>query len=127
MIRVRHHVAPSQFGMGLFIQQPLKRGLLVIDSDDSFTQTIRLDDYPVAVRDRLIEYVYSGQGKYKLPDGLFYYNTDDSRFMNHSDTPSCLYSPVQEIYIAAKNLEIGDELTCNYADFCERGCACFNF
>ena len=46
---------------------------------------------------------------------------DDARFFNHSDNPTCIDSdsiPDEEgIDVAARDLESGEELTCNYKVF----------
>jgi len=127
MIRVSHHVGPSRFGVGLIIDQDVRKGNLILDANSQFTYTYRVADFPLDIQAMFQRYGYTGKPPYQLTEGWVYYNADDSRFMNHSDDPSCLYSPLQQIYIASKDLIVGDELTCDYNDFCIRGMYGFDF
>ena len=52
----------------------------------------------------------------KRSPGLITFNLDDSRFMNDSPNPS-LYVDEQGRSFAARDLQVGDELTNRYEDF----------
>lgn len=129
MLCVSHFVGPSPYGAGLMCGEAVPQGAVILDADDRFTRVVtdaeraQLSPAMQRVFDR---YGYRGQPPYRLVDAV-YYNTDDSRFMNHSETPSTVYDPVTQVYTAARDLLPGDELTCDYRDFCEVGDSCFDF
>ena len=70
------------------------------------------------MRETVLKYSYRGRGSRRLT-GAMYYCADDSRFMNHAAAPSTLWQPQADVYVAARDLPAGTELTCDYADFCE--------
>lgn len=129
MLIVHHFVGPSHFGLGLFSSQNIKKGEIVCDSDYRFIQILKESDIQnllAPMRESIEKYTYHGIGEDRLV-GSVYYNTDDTRFINHSDTPNLTYVKEKEIYLAHCDIFSGEELTCNYGDFAMRGEACFNF
>ena len=50
-----------------------------------------------------------------MNDGKLYYCSDNARFMNHSENSNTYEKP--DGTYAAFDIEIGQELTCNYANF----------
>lgn len=81
---------------------------------------------PLGMQEAISKYGYNGKGNHHLNDSV-YYCTDDSRFMNHSETPSLTWIPDREIYVASYDMIAGTELTCDYSDFCEKNDLCFSF
>lgn len=129
MIRIEHSIGPSIYGIGLFTEEKIKKGQLVMDADSRFDVIISKEEiktYPDVMQKHIDKYAYTGAGKFYLKDAV-YYNMDNSRFINHSDTPNLTYNPTDECYYASEDLEAGMELTTNYADFCEPGHLCFSF
>jgi SET domain-containing protein len=123
MLHVNASPGSAVHGTGLFVREPVSEGALVYDASGRFTVVIPVAEiglFPPALQEQMGHYVYDGVAPYHLTDAV-YYNTDDSRFMNHADHPSCVYDPATETYVAARNLESGEELTCNYRDFCTPG------
>jgi uncharacterized protein len=123
MLHVDATPGPAPYGTGLFLREDALAGALVYDASGRFTVIIpvhELNTFPPALRARMMHYVYDGVSPYHLEDSV-YYNTDDSRFMNHSDQPTCRYDPSTETYVAARALASGEELTCDYRDFCTPG------
>lgn len=45
-------------------------------------------------------------------------NLDDSRFMNHSNTPNLGYEKETDSCYALRKIEKGEELTVKYSEFC---------
>lgn len=123
MLLVAHRIDHTPTGLGLHCATDVPSGAVVYRYDPAFVRVIPLTEmeaYPEAVRAHLSRYVYDGAGADRLTDGV-YYGLDDSRFMNHSETPSLVYRPEDETYVAARDLPAGTELTCDYRDFCTPG------
>jgi len=129
MLLIPYTLQAGPFGLGLHTVNPLMAGevvyrmvpaLLLTLSDEAVRQ------WPQEVQERFRRHAYRGQGPDRLTDA-FYYNADDSRFMNHAPTPSLRAIGQGQVYVAARDLPAGAELTCDYADFAQRGEACFNF
>ena len=116
-------------GIGMYANENIKKHDVVYIYNSSLIEIMSLTDIqalPDAARNAILKYSYSGKGQHKLV-GAVYYGIDDSRFMNHSDDPSLIYDETYECYTAARTLYVGEELTCDYNDFCERGSFCFDF
>lgn len=129
MLIVNYFVGPSKFGVGLFSAQSIKKNEVVCNSDYRFIQILReseIEKLPSVMKQVIQKYTYHGIGNDRLI-GSVYYNTDDTRFINHSDNPNLIYIKKEEVYLANCDIQIGEELTCNYEDFAVRGEACFNF
>ncbi len=128
MILVKHYVGPSKIsGAGLFCAEPISKGQPIYEFDYRFVQLIadsEIELMPEPMREAVYKYSYRGRGKDRL-QGAVYYCADDSRFMNHQDTPSTIWIEEKNIYIAARDLPENSELTCNYSDFCDEGDMCF--
>jgi uncharacterized protein len=56
-----------------------------------------------------------------IKSGLYVLCADDARYMNHSDTPTVVgdyaLEPVFGVDVAARDIEPGEELTCDYRTF----------
>lgn len=130
MILVPHYVAASPIaGLGLFTASEVAEGETVYQFDRRlvliFTDA-EVRQMPQAMQQRLAIYSYRGKGSERLLDAM-YYGADDSRFMNHSDQPNTRWLAESETYVATQAIAADSELTCDYAEFCERGDLCFNF
>jgi uncharacterized protein len=129
MMVIEGQVKPGRHGLGLFTQEDLRAGQLVMDADDRLLRVVTLAEiatYPVAMQAFFHRYGYPGMGVHAMTEAL-YYNLDDTRFINHADHPNLRYVPEDETYVAAVDIPAGTELTCDYADFCPRGQYGFNF
>ncbi len=122
MLHVPHHVGASSIaGVGLFASTPIARGALIYSCDPRTLRILTEDElatYPPAIRDSMLRYCYRGRGAQRL-SGAYYFCIDDARFFNHSDRPNCLWQPLQEHYVAARDIPAGTELTCDYLEFSE--------
>jgi SET domain-containing protein len=116
MLLVSTYVAPSAVeGVGVFAAEPIKKGDLVWKFDPSFDRLIPMDRYlsaPPYLKELLDRYAYPSPER---PDFIVY-EVDNGRFMNHSETPNTDFSEFGGA-IALRDIEAGEELTCNYADF----------
>lgn len=106
-------------GTGLFAAQPIPAGMPTW----RFTPGLDLALHPDAVesltevaRDWLVTYAYLD-----IKTGLYVLCADDARFMNHSDSPNIggdyQREPVFGLDVAVRDIEAGEELTCDYRTF----------
>lgn len=130
MLTIKHYVAPSSIaGVGLFCAEEIKKGQVIFKYDYRFVFLIsdsEIESLPEGMKDAVLKYSYRGIGKDRLTRAV-YYCIDDSRFMNHSDSPNTIWMAGDDTYVAACNIKRDMELTCNYSDFCEAGEYCFSF
>lgn len=99
-------------GLGLFSGEFIKKGTIVwknhTSSEIAYSEK-EFFELPEKFRKNIEKYVYKCDGEYRL-------NLDDSRHYNHSDEPNTL-EDVHGNFIAARDIEHGEELTCNYRLF----------
>ena len=120
MLLVKTKIGPSIInGTGIFADQFIKKGTIVWKFQPNFDlkiDTEELHKLSEPAKEQFLKYTYLD------PDSRKYILCfDDARFFNHSDTPNCVdgTSPDDEegLSIADKNIEKGEELTCNYKTF----------
>jgi hypothetical protein len=116
MLLIRNFVAPSAVeGLGVFAAEQIAKGALVWKFEPTFDRLIPVGEYEAApqfLKEQLDRYAYPCPGR---PD-LILYEVDNGRFMNHSDTPNTDFSDFAGAR-ALRDIEAGEELTCNYSDF----------
>lgn len=116
MMQVHTYVAASSIeGVGVFTAEPIARGQMVWSFDPLFDRLIPVADYENArplVKDFLDKYSYPSPDR----PSFLVYETDNGRFMNHIDTPNLDFSDSGGAR-ALRDIQAGEELTCNYADF----------
>jgi len=116
MLLVRTEVKPSPIhGLGVFALEPIKKGQLIWEYDERIDERIRedeLDTLPEAIQEFLSIYGYI-----EVLDGVRVVTLcgDNSRHMNHDDNPNCL--GVGPVNVAAWDIGVGEELTCDYYSF----------
>ncbi|MBP7846391.1 MAG: SET domain-containing protein [Candidatus Pacebacteria bacterium] len=117
MLLVKTKLDKSEIsGIGLFADEFIKEGTVVWEYNPKFDLLYskeEIEHLPVAFQEQLHKYSYLDKdyGKYLLCG-------DDARFFNHSDDPNCLDSVSDEdVTIAARDIQKGEELTCNYRVF----------
>lgn len=103
----------NSHGVGLFAAQFIPKGTKTWEYNEEFDKTYPLDcvdRMPEHVKRRFLDYAYIDfkQNKYVL---CF----DDQRFINHSSNPNIKSTP--DMDIANRDINIGEELTCNYEDY----------
>ncbi|MDP3763021.1 MAG: SET domain-containing protein [bacterium] len=116
MILVKTKIGPSKIqGIGLFAQQFIPKGTLVQKFMPGFDLIIPESEIPKLsepAREQFLKYAY------KNKDGQYILCFDDTRFLNHSDNPNLISNdPTEEIDIAARDIQKGEELTVNYKEF----------
>lgn len=116
MLLINTYVAKSKIeGVGVFAADPVKRRQLIWRLEPSFDRLIHrsfLESAPPHLREFFTRYAYPLNGD---PETLVF-EVDNGRFMNHQDQPNTEYKAIDRGY-ALRDIEAGEELTCNYAEF----------
>ncbi|SDI89592.1 SET domain-containing protein [Lutimaribacter saemankumensis] len=120
MMMMRAYLAPSSIeGLGVFSHGPIRKGELVWLYDPRFDVSYfreELDSLPAHFREFLERYTYDHPTD---PDRIVL-DCDEGRFMNHSDMPNVdLSDPARGT--ATRDIAAGEELTCDYRQFCADG------
>lgn len=116
MLLVRSSIHPSGIhGIGCFTDEPIARDQLVWTFDERIDSRIPeadLADLPPPVREFLAVYgyaeIFEGQRVIVLCG-------DHSKYMNHSDSPNLASTGPDNV--AARDIQAGEELTCDYFSF----------
>ena len=119
MLLVRTKLGLSSIqGIGLFAAEFIPKDAVIwkfsrlIDLRCSEAEIERLPD---ASREQIQKYSYR-----EKHTGLYVLCGDDARFFNHSENPNCLdfyYDEEQDLTVARRDINAGEELTCDYALF----------
>src|SRR3989338_3261498 len=117
MLLVKTRLGLSKIhGIGLFADEFIKKGTLVQRFEPGFDLIISQDELTKlseAAKSEFLKYAYKNKetGKYILC-------ADNTRFLNHSAEPNLTSKDIhEEIDIAAKDIQQGEELTVNYNEF----------
>lgn len=112
---VKTKIGPSSInGIGLFADQFIPKGTVVwkfMPNFDLLMSEQEINKLSKPARDQFYHYAYLDKkhGRYML---CF----DDARFFNHTKNPNC-DEKIDDITIAARIIQVGEELTVNYKDF----------
>ncbi len=105
-------------GIGLFAVEPIAEGTTIWRFHpliDLRLTAEQIDELASPCREQTRKYSYR-----EKHSGLYVLCGDDARFFNHSASPNCLdiYNGHDEdVTIAKRDIEAGEELTCDYALF----------
>lgn len=118
MILIKTKLGVSKIsGIGLFADEFIKKGTIVWEFNRNIDILLSEEDMKnlsESSRNQIDNYSYIDKklNKYLLCG-------DDARFFNHSDDPNCSDDVIDEpdLTIANRDINIGDELTCNYKTF----------
>lgn len=118
MFIVRTSLRPSPIqGLGCFAEEPIKKGQVVWQFDPRFDIRIPLNElatFPAALQEHFRIYTYVEKiGSQEV----MVYCADMSKHMNHSDVPNLFDTPDNIYEVAIRDIEVGEELTCNYYAF----------
>ena len=112
MLLVMHSVRKSPIhGMGLFTNEAILAGQVVWRYDPNFDVEIPLSYAEMLPEPYLTD--LKTHAEYKEKEMVFILGNDGDIFMNHSETPPLI--DCDKYMIAARNIDLGEELTCNYA------------
>jgi len=101
-------------GIGVFADEPIKKGQIVWQFDPRMDILIPLEEkqrFPPAVQDYLsmLTYIEETSGR-----KMMVLCADNAKHVNHSDDPNLLDTPDGLREYAARDIAAGEELTCNY-------------
>ena len=115
MMTVRCYLAPSSIeGLGIFCRDPIKAGQMIWQTDPLMDMRIpidRLPAYPEHVREFIERYAYIDVKDHSQ----LVLESDEGRFMNHSDTPNTDFKGTDFGY-ALVDIPAGVEITCDYRE-----------
>lgn len=116
MLLVHTYVAPSTIeGVGVFASEPIASGALIWLLEPRLDRLFPIDELetlPAAAQAFVRRYGYSsGDDRTKWVLEL-----DNGRFMNHSTQPNTRFDAPDGGY-ALRDIDAGEELTCDYGDF----------
>lgn len=100
-------------GLGVFAEEFVPTGTKIGEWDDNLDRTIPINyvlSLNPTIQNTLFKYAYKEGKYYKL-------NTDNMRFFNHSNNPNTKQEMTSDW--ATKDIQIGEEITCNYFSFDE--------
>lgn len=132
MLFVPYELTTGPHGLSLHVTRWIPKGEIVYHRQARFLLAVPSSEiarWPLDVKNQFMRHAYRAKSSASSAEeaDVFVYIADDSRFMNHSDTPSVVSIDDHGIYQASCDLHPGDELTWDYAVFAKRGEACFNF
>lgn len=115
MLLIPTEVRPSSIhGLGLFTLVPVKAGTLIAHWSLGFDRLF-ISEYHIIYPDRIATDFIKHYGYQDKGDGHWHLCTDNLRFMNHADDPNTRQD-IENDY-AVRDIEAGEELTCNYYAF----------
>jgi uncharacterized protein len=120
MLLVKTTIGPSHIsGFGLFADEFIPKGTPVWRFQSGFDLKISKDHLhrlPKLTQEFLKKYAYLSK-----KSGQYIHCGDDGRFFNHSDSPNIIdldKPDEEEIFsVAAWDIKLGEELTCDYKKF----------
>jgi len=118
MFVIRAKLAASPIhGLGTFAEEPIRKGQLIWIFDPRFDLVLsesEIRDLPDVVREYCLVHSYSESREGKE---FFILSVDDSKYMNHSDSPNAIETKDKLGNIAAADILVGEEITCDYRAF----------
>ena len=119
MLLVKTRIDLSKIhGIGLFADEFIRKGTVTwrfLDGFDLRLPESILGMLSAPAREQFLKYTYVDP-----VSGLYELCADDARFFNHSDEPntaSVQLSPDEEVDMATRDINQGEELTCDYRTF----------
>ncbi len=116
MMLVRTYVSPSTIeGLGVYAAEFIPAGSLIWKLNSKFIATFSpsdIEEFPPHIREFVDKYGFADQEN----ENLFYMELDNGRFMNHSEAPNSDFTRPEGGY-ALRDIQPGEEITCNYYDF----------
>lgn len=108
---IEHHIAQSSIhGLGVFAKVNCRKGDKIWEFNASVDLVIplsSLENLPNHVRAMIRK-----RAEFYPDENIFILGADGDAFMNHSDSPNLLNDGRNGF--AARDIEVGDEITCDY-------------
>ena len=115
MLLVRTYLDRSSIhGLGLYAGEDIRAGTLILELMDGFDFVVdpaTLEKMPPVAREWIDRYGYLCE-----PRNGYVICADDARFFNHSADPNTKSTSYLHT-VALRDIEMGEELTCNYFEF----------
>lgn len=104
-------------GIGLFAAEFIPKGTRIWEMHPAIDIKLTYEEIaqlPLSCREQMHRYTYR-----EKMSGLYVLCGDDARFFNHSAEPNCIdqENDFGGITVARRDIEAGEELTCDYALF----------
>ena len=115
MLLVKTRIGSSRIhGIGVFAEERIKQGQVVWVLDDRFDTRIPVSQ--LSALPKLVSVFLRTYGYQEIHEGerTLVLCGDHARHMNHSDHPNLVEA---EVTFAARDIERGEELTCDYFTF----------
>ncbi len=118
MLLVETYLSPSPLeGLGVFASQFIAKGqkLWMLDPTvDILLSPLQIAERPDVYQGFIRRYAY-----FDRTLGAYLLDGDHARFLNHSDTPKLAFSAADGRGVAARDIEAGEEILCDYRQFME--------
>jgi uncharacterized protein len=104
-------------GLGLFAKQFVPKGTSIYTDDYSFDRTFT--NAQVEKMSALMQAHVHKYATYQKAKDEWYLCADNARFWNHSEHPNTDWDDDKSMMAANRDIQAGEELTCNYRQFCD--------
>jgi len=117
LVKTKLDVSPIH-GIGLFADEFIREGTVIWKFHDLIDLRFaeeRIEQLTESAREQIRKYSYR-----EKHSGLYVLCGDDARFFNHLENPNCFdfySSEEQDLTVARRDINAGEELTCDYALF----------
>jgi SET domain-containing protein len=121
MYIIETEIRPSSIhGMGCFLRQPVTKDQVLWMFEPRFDLLFSKEEVyalPMTIQGIIEFYGYFDTQQFK---GWWVFPTGNDRFTNHSDEPTVVplkISECQYVMVASRDMEVGEELTCDYNEY----------
>lgn len=121
MLIVKHRVGISPIqGLGVFCEENISKGQIIWKQSHLTEIKYTIDDW-AKVKQELAPECFKQFEKYSYKfKNIYYLCIDNSQFMNHGvDTANMYSDETNNTMVASRNISAGEELICNYFEFCD--------
>ena len=114
MLTVKTKLAPSPIhGIGVFTEEFIPSGSVIWQWHEGIDQKILpelVDALPEVCQEVFKRYSW-------VENDVYIMCIDNEKYINHSDNPTCVFIEDGNTAVAARDIEIGEEITQDYSTF----------
>jgi SET domain-containing protein len=115
MLQVKTHLKEVEGkGIGLFASERLPMGTVWHKDEQEFDKKYSRQ----WVEENKMTDFFHHYANYEKESDTFYLCSDNARFVNHSEKPNTFYDADKGHCVATNDIEIGEEITCDYRNIC---------